>query len=136
MIVFSRGALLMRGIVCTVNDRWDRDIDKLVERTRFRPLTSGQLSMRNAVWFLLGQLLVCGSLLFFINELSRWLAVAVLPYVFIYPLCKRVTYWPQVALGLCFNWGILLAWSATHNYPPVAATAMWLCPVLWQVGHS
>src|SRR5690606_10495353 len=80
------GALLMRGIGCTVNDMCDRDIDKHVERTRFRPLTSGQLSMRNAVWFLLGQLLVCGSLLFFLNEMSRWLAVAGLPFVCIYPL--------------------------------------------------
>lgn len=79
LIIFSLGALLMRGIGCTVNDMCDRDIDKHVERTRFRPLTSGQLSMRNAVWFLLGQLLVCASLLFFINEMSRWLAVAVLP---------------------------------------------------------
>ncbi|OZI69692.1 4-hydroxybenzoate octaprenyltransferase [Bordetella genomosp. 2] len=136
LIVFSLGALLMRGIGCTVNDMCDRDIDKHVERTRFRPLTSGQLSMRNAVWFLLGQLLVCGSLLFFINEMSRWLAVAVLPFVFIYPLCKRVTYWPQVVLGICFNWGMLMAWSDTQNVLPLAGIAMWLGAVLWQVGYD
>ncbi|MBO1111407.1 4-hydroxybenzoate octaprenyltransferase [Bordetella petrii] len=136
LIVFSLGALLMRGIGCTVNDMCDRDIDKHVERTRFRPLTSGQLSMRNAVWFLLGQLLVCGSLLFFINEMSRWLAVAVLPFVFIYPLCKRVTYWPQVVLGICFNWGMLMAWSDTQNFLPLAGIAMWLGAVLWQVGYD
>ena len=136
LIVFSLGALLMRGIGCTVNDMCDRDIDKHVERTRFRPLTSGQLSMRNAVWFLLGQLLVCGSLLFFINEMSRWLAVAVLPFVFIYPLCKRVTYWPQVVLGICFNWGMLMAWTDTQNVLPLAGIAMWLGAVLWQVGYD
>ncbi|MDM9558970.1 4-hydroxybenzoate octaprenyltransferase [Bordetella petrii] len=136
LIVFSLGALLMRGIGCTVNDMCDRDIDKHVERTRFRPLTSGQLSMRNAVWFLLGQLLVCGSLLFFINEMSRWLAVAVLPFVFIYPLCKRVTYWPQVVLGICFNWGMLMAWSDTQNVLPLAGIATWLGAVLWQVGYD
>ena len=56
--------------------------------------------MRQAVAFLIGQLLVCGSLLFFLNDMSRWLAVAVLPFVFVYPLCKRVTYWPQVVLGI------------------------------------
>ncbi|KAG4080795.1 hypothetical protein HA402_009966 [Bradysia odoriphaga] len=126
----------MRGIGCTVNDMCDRNFDKHVERTRFRPLTSGQLSMRNAVWFLLGQLLVCGSLLFFINEMSRWLALAVLPFVFIYPLCKRVTYWPQVVLGICFNWGMLMAWSDTQNQVPLAAIAMWLGAVLWQVGYD
>jgi len=136
LIVFSLGALLMRGIGCTVNDMCDRDIDKHVERTRFRPLTSGQLSMRQAVWFLLGQLLVCASLLFFINEMSRWLAIAVLPFVFIYPLCKRVTYWPQVVLGICFNWGMLMAWSDTQNSVPLGAIAMWLGAVLWQVGYD
>ncbi|AZY47784.1 4-hydroxybenzoate octaprenyltransferase [Bordetella avium] len=136
LIIFSLGALLMRGIGCTVNDMWDRDIDKHVERTRFRPLTSGQLSMRQAVWFLLGQLLVCASLLFFINDLSRWWALGVLPFVFIYPFCKRVTYWPQAVLGVCFNWGMLMAWTDTQNHLPLAGVAMWLGAVLWQIGYD
>ena len=135
LIVFSLGALLMRGIGCTVNDMCDRNFDKHVERTRCA-LTSGQLSMRQAVAFLIGQLLVCGSLLFFLNDMSRWLAVAVLPFVFVYPLCKRVTYWPQVVLGICFNWGMLMAWSDTQNHLPLAAVAMWLGAVLWQVGYD
>ena len=92
--------------------------------------------MRQAVAFLIGQLLVCGSLLFFLNDMSRWLAVAVLPFVFVYPLCKRVTYWPQVVLGICFNWGMLMAWSDTQNHLPLAAVAMWLGAVLWQVGYD
>jgi 4-hydroxybenzoate polyprenyltransferase len=136
LIVFSLGALLMRGIGCTVNDMWDRDIDKHVERTRFRPLTSGQLGMRQAVVFLIGQLAVCACLLFFINGFSRWLALAVLPFVFIYPFCKRVTYWPQVVLGICFNWGMLMAWSDTRGVLPLAGVAMWLGTVLWQVGYD
>ncbi|MGN6458643.1 MAG: 4-hydroxybenzoate octaprenyltransferase, partial [Achromobacter mucicolens] len=136
LIVFSLGALLMRGIGCTVNDMWDRDIDKHVERTRFRPLTSGQLGMRQAVAFLIGQLAVCACLLFFINGYSRWLALAVLPFVFIYPFCKRVTYWPQVVLGICFNWGMLMAWSDTRGVLPLAGVAMWLGAVLWQVGYD
>lgn len=136
LIVFSLGALLMRGIGCTVNDMWDRDIDKHVERTRFRPLTSGQLSMRQAVLFLLAQLLVCASLLFFINEQSRWWALGVLPFVAIYPFCKRITYWPQAVLGICFNWGMLMAWTDTQNHLPLAAVAMWLGAVLWQIGYD
>jgi 4-hydroxybenzoate polyprenyltransferase len=136
LVVFSLGALLMRGIGCTVNDMWDRDIDKHVERTRFRPLTSGQLSMRQAVAFLVAQLLVCASLLFFINTYSRWLALAVLPFVFIYPFCKRVTYWPQAVLGICFNWGMLMAWTDTRDVLPAAGVAMWLGAVLWQIGYD
>ena len=62
--------------------------------------------------------------------------MAVLPFVFVHPLCKRVTYWPQVVLGICFNWGMLMAWSDTQNHLPLAAVAMWLGAVLWQVGYD
>jgi 4-hydroxybenzoate polyprenyltransferase len=136
LLVFFVGALLMRGIGCTVNDMFDRNFDQHVERTRFRPLASKQLSLRQAVWFLLGQLAACASLLLFINEMSRWLALAVLPFVFIYPLCKRVTYWPQAVLGICFNWGMLMAWSDTRGVVPLAAVAMWAGAVCWQIGYD
>jgi 4-hydroxybenzoate polyprenyltransferase len=134
--VFSLGALLMRGIGCTINDIFDRDIDKHVERTRYRPLTSGQVSLRQALWFLLAQLAVCASLLLAINPLSRWLALALLPIVVIYPLCKRVTYWPQAVLGVCFNWGMLMAWSDTRNAVPLGAIAVYVGTILWQIGYD
>lgn len=136
LFIFSLGALLMRGIGCTFNDIFDRDFDSKVERTRFRPLTSGQLSLRNALWFVVGQLAVCGLLLFAINAYSRWLAVALLPIIIVYPLCKRFTYWPQIVLGIGFNWGMLMAWSDTQNVVPPAAIAMWVGAVLWQVGYD
>jgi len=136
LVIFSLGALLMRGVGCTINDIFDRDIDSKVERTRFRPLTSGQLSLANALWFLLGQLAVCALLLFLINGYSRWLAVLLIPFVVVYPLCKRFTYWPQVVLGIAFNWGMLMAWSDTRNVVPVGAVAMWVGAVLWQVGYD
>jgi len=136
LFIFSLGALLMRGIGCTINDICDRDIDKLVERTRFRPLTSGQLTLKNALWFLLGQFAVCALLLFAINEYSRWLAVALIPIVIIYPMCKRFTYWPQIVLGIGFNWGMLMAWSDTQNTVPLAAIAMWVGAVFLQVGYD
>lgn len=136
LIIFSLGALLMRGVGCTVNDMCDRDFDQHVERTRFRPLTSGQLGMRHAVVFLLAQLAVCALLLFLINPMSRWLAVALVPLVFLYPLCKRFTYWPQAVLGVAFNWGMLMAWSDTRDVVPLAAIAMWLGAVLWQIGYD
>lgn len=136
VFIFSLGALLMRGIGCCFNDIFDRDIDSKVERTRFRPLTSGQLTLRNALWFVLAQLAVCALLLLALNEYSRWLAVALVPIVIVYPLCKRFTYWPQVVLGIGFNWGMLMAWSDTQNMVPVYAVAMWLGAVLWQVGYD
>lgn len=136
LFIFSLGALLMRGVGCTFNDIFDRNFDHQVERTRFRPLTSGQISLRQALYFVFAQLVLCGLLLFAINSYSRWLAVALLPIVIVYPLCKRFTYWPQVVLGIGFNWGMLMAWSDTQNMVPLAAIAMWAGAVLWQVGYD
>ncbi|NOL48660.1 4-hydroxybenzoate octaprenyltransferase [Pelistega europaea] len=136
LIVFSLGALLMRSAGSTINDIWDRDFDKHVERTRFRPLTSGQVSLSQAIIFLIVQLLLAASLLFFINPYSRWLALAVVPLVIIYPLCKRFTYWPQAVLGAAFNWGMLMAWTDTTNTLPLAGILMWLGALTWQIGYD
>jgi len=136
LVVFCLGALLMRSVGCTVNDICDRDFDKHVERTRFRPLTSGQISLKQAILFLVAQLVAAALLLFFINSYSRWLAVALVPLVFIYPLCKRFTYWPQLVLGIAFNWGMLMAWSDTTNNVPLAAVLMWMGAVTWQIGYD
>lgn len=136
LIIFSFGALLMRGVGCCFNDIFDRDFDNKVERTRFRPLTSGQLSLRNALIFVLVQLLIAALLLLAINSYSRWLALLLLPLVVIYPLCKRFTHWPQAVLGVAFNWGMLMAWSDTQNLVPLAAIAMWLGAVTWQIGYD
>jgi 4-hydroxybenzoate polyprenyltransferase len=75
-------------------------------------------------------------LLLAVNEYSRWLAVLLVPIVIVYPLCKRFTYWPQIVLGIGFNWGMLMAWSDTQNTVPLAAVAMWVGAVLWQVGYD
>jgi len=136
LFIFSLGALLMRGVGCTFNDMFDRDFDHRVERTRFRPLTSGQLTLRAAIWFAVAQLLVSATLLFAINAYSRWLALALVPLVVIYPLCKRFTYWPQAVLGIAFHWGMLMAWSDTRNVVPWPAIAMWAGTVLWQIGYD
>lgn len=136
LFIFSLGALLMRGVGCTFNDIFDRNFDHRVERTRYRPLTSGQLSLKNALWFAFAQLLASALLLLAINATSRWLALALVPLVVIYPLCKRFTYWPQVVLGIAFNWGMLIAWSDTRDIVPWTALAMWLGAVLWQVGYD
>ncbi|WP_038369353.1 4-hydroxybenzoate octaprenyltransferase [Brackiella oedipodis] len=136
LIIFCLGALIVRSAGCTINDIWDRDFDKHVQRTRSRPLTSGQITLHNAVIFLVAQLLLAACLLFFINAYSVLMAILVLPLVIIYPLCKRFTYWPQIVLGAAFNWGMLMAWTDTTDHLPLEAILMWLGAIAWQVGYD
>src|SRR5690606_14327365 len=136
LFIFCLGAFLMRGVGCCFNDIFDRDIDSKVERTRFRPLTSGQLSLKNALWFVLAQLCVCALLLLAFNEYSRWMAVVLLPIVVFYPLCVLFTMCPQVFPCIAFNWGMLTAWSVAPDVVPMAAWVMGLGAVLGQVGYD
>jgi len=112
LTVFGVGALVMRGAGCTINDMWDRNIDRAVERTRDRPITSGQISMFDALVFLGGQLGIGLSILLQLNWYSVLLGAASMGLVITYPVMKRFTYYPQFVLGLAFNWGALMGWSA------------------------
>ncbi len=114
MGLFGVGAFVMRGAGCTINDMWDRDIDSKVARTAQRPLASGAVSMPQAVAFLGGQLSLGLAVLTQLNSYSIALGAASLLPVALYPAAKRVTGWPQAVLGLTFNWGALLGWSAVH----------------------
>lgn len=116
LFLFGAGALVMRGAGCTINDMWDRNIDNKVERTKGRPITSGQVSMFDALVFLGGQLGVGLLILLQLNWYSVLLGAASLGLVVTYPLMKRFTYYPQFILGLTFNWGALLGWSAVAGY--------------------
>ncbi|KAI8816680.1 4-hydroxybenzoate polyprenyl transferase [Fimicolochytrium jonesii] len=112
LALFGAGALVMRGAGCTINDMWDRDLDKKVWRTRARPLAAGTITPVNALVFLGGQLSVGLAVLTQLNWYSILLGTASLIPVITYPLMKRITYWPQAVLGLAFNYGTLLGWSA------------------------
>lgn len=105
----------MRGAGCTINDMWDRDIDSKVQRTKGRPLVSGELTPRDAFAFLGAQLGVGLLVLTQLNWYSIVLGASSLGIVIAYPLMKRITNWPQFVLGLAFNWGCLLGWSATQG---------------------
>lgn len=113
--LFGTGALLMRGAGCTINDMWDKDFDKKVARTATRPIASGEVSRMQALIFLGGQLSLALGVLLCLNYYSIALGAASLSLVFTYPLMKRITYWPQFVLGLTFNWGALLGWSAVKG---------------------
>lgn len=112
---FSVGAVVMRGAGCTINDLWDRNFDRLVERTKDRPLASGAVTVPKAIAFLAAQLSIGLAVLLQLNSYSVMLGAGSLAFVVIYPLMKRVTYWPQVFLGLAFNWGALLGYAAVSG---------------------
>jgi 4-hydroxybenzoate polyprenyltransferase len=134
--LFLAGAIIMRGAGCTLNDIVDRKIDAQVERTRARPIPSGQVSVKAAAIFLGAQLLIGLLILLQFNWLTVETAIASLAIVAIYPFMKRITYWPQVVLGLAFNWGALLGWTAVHNGFSYAAVALYLGGVLWTLAYD
>lgn len=136
LLIFSLGALLMRSAGSTVNDIADRKFDGHVERTRFRPLANGQIGILQALSFLVVQLALAASLLFFLSPYTRLVAICVVPLVFIYPLCKRFTHWPQAVLGAAFNWGMLLAWAEVAGHIPLGAILMWSGAIAWQIGYD
>jgi len=127
--LFGAGAFIMRGAGCTINDLWDRRLDCAVDRTKDRPLARGDIKPPQAFAFLGGQLSAGLMVLLQLNWYSICLGAASLPIVAIYPFMKRITYWPQLVLGLAFNWGALLGWSA------VAGTVNWpVCLSLYASG--
>ncbi|WP_298973410.1 4-hydroxybenzoate octaprenyltransferase [uncultured Roseobacter sp.] len=130
------GAWLMRGAGCTWNDITDRDFDGSVDRTRSRPIPSGQVSMRGAViWMCLQSLLAFGILLTF-NLAAIALGILALLPVAIYPFAKRFTWWPQVFLGLAFNWGALLAWTAHSGTLQAPAVVLYLAGIAWTLFYD
>lgn len=135
--LFGTGALIMRGAGCTINDLWDRDIDDKVERTKIRPITSGAISPKQAIAFLGLQLTAGLGILTQLNLYSILLGAGSLSLVVTYPLMKRVTYWPQVVLGLAFNWGALLGWSAmTGTLDVTVAGPLYLGGVCWTLVYD
>jgi 4-hydroxybenzoate polyprenyltransferase len=133
---FGLGALIMRGAGCTWNDITDREFDAKVARTRTRPLPSGQVSLRQAFIFLALQLLAGFAILVTFNRFAVALGAASLLIVLVYPLLKRVTYWPQIGLGLAFNWGALLGWAAIKGSLAPAAGLLYLAGIAWTLGYD
>ena len=130
------GAFLMRGAGCTWNDISDRKIDAAVARTRSRPLPSGQVTVRGAVIWMGVQALAAALILFSYNALAITLGVASLGLVLIYPFAKRFTWWPQVFLGLAFNWGALLAYAAHQGQVSAAAVLLFAAGIAWTVYYD
>ncbi|WP_246252324.1 4-hydroxybenzoate octaprenyltransferase [Parasulfitobacter algicola] len=132
----AAGAWLMRGAGCTWNDITDRDIDGQVERTRSRPIPSGQVSVKGAVIWMVAQALVAFCILLTFNWAAIGLGILALLPVAIYPFAKRFTWWPQVFLGLAFNWGALLAWTAHTGALQWPAVALYLAGIAWTLFYD
>ena len=136
VLLFLIGAIAMRGAGCTYNDILDRKLDAKVERTRNRPLPSGRVTSGAAAAFLVAQALVGLAVLLSFNRFSIWLGIASLGVVAVYPLMKRVTSWPQAALGLAFSWGALMGWSATFASLALAPILLYLSAFSWTIGYD
>ena len=130
------GAVLMRGAGCTWNDITDRDIDGGVARTRARPIPSGQVTSRQAFGWLVAQSLLAFVILLTFNGAAIVLGIAALIPVAIYPFAKRFTWWPQVFLGLAFNWGALLAWTAHAGSLGLPAVLLYLAGICWTLFYD
>lgn len=130
------GAFLMRGAGCTWNDISDRHIDAGVARTRSRPLPSGQVTVRAALVWMVVQALCAALILFTYNGLAVGLGVASLALVAIYPFAKRFTWWPQVFLGLAFNWGAILAYAAHEGRVDPAAVVLFGAGIAWTLYYD
>jgi 4-hydroxybenzoate polyprenyltransferase len=136
LALFLIGAIAMRGAGCTYNDILDRKLDVQVERTRNRPLPSGRVTVGAAAAFLVAQALVGLAVLLCFNRFSIWLGVASLGIIAVYPLMKRVTSWPQAALGLAFSWGALMGWSATFASLALAPILVYASAFAWTIGYD
>ena len=134
--LFLIGAFAMRGAGCTINDMTDRKLDAKVERTRNRPLANGQLTVFQAFLFLGAQLLVGLFVLLQLNVNAALVAVASLPLIVVYPWMKRITWWPQLFLGITFKWGALVGWTAAAGYLGWPAVLLYGAGIFWTLGYD
>jgi len=136
LVLFFIGAFVMRGAGCTWNDITDRDLDALVERTRSRPIPAGQVSVPQAGAFLVVQALIGLAVLLQFNRFAVATGIASLVIVAVYPFMKRITWWPQIVLGLAFSWGALMGFAAMLGRIDTAALALYAGSIAWVVGYD
>jgi len=134
--LFFVGAFAMRGAGCTWNDITDRDLDALVERTRSRPIPAGQVSVPQAAAFLVLQSLVGLAVLLQFNRFAVITGIASLIIVAVYPFMKRITWWPQIVLGLAFSWGALMGFAVTLGRIDAAALWLYAGSIAWVIGYD
>src|SRR5947209_10670744 len=136
LVLFFIGAFVMRGAGCTWNDITDRDLDARVERTRSRPLPAGQVSVTQAFVFLVLQALIGLAVLLQFNRFAIMTGIASLVIVAVYPFMKRITWWPQVVLGLAFSWGALMGFAVTLGRIDLTGLVLYAGSIAWVIGYD
>ena len=136
LILFFIGAFAMRGAGCTWNDIVDRDLDTRVERTRSRPIPAGQVTVPAAASFLVLQALVGLAVLLQFNRFTVYVGFLSLAVVAVYPFMKRITYWPQIVLGLAFSWGALMGWAGWFGRLDAPAYLLYAGAIAWVIGYD
>ena len=136
IVLFFIGAFVMRGAGCTWNDITDRDLDAKVERTRSRPIPAGQVSVKQALAFLVVQALIGLAVLLQFNRFAIMTGIASLIIVVIYPFMKRITWWPQVVLGLAFSWGALMGFAVILGRIDLTALVLYAGSIAWVIGYD
>jgi len=134
--LFLAGSILMRSAGCIVNDIADKNFDKKVERTKDRPIASGKVSVKLAFIYSLVLCFIAFLVLINFNKFTILMALASMPLAFTYPLMKRITYWPQLFLGITFNYGLILAWISILNEISLAPIIFYLGAIFWTLGYD
>ena len=136
VLLFFSGSVLMRSVGCIVNDISDKNFDKLVERTKNRPVASGKISIRLAIIYAVVLCVIAFLVLINFNKFTILMALISMPLAFIYPLMKRFTYWPQLFLGITFNFGLIMAWTAVNNYISLEIIVVYFAAIFWTLGYD
>ncbi len=136
LILFFLGSVLMRSAGCIVNDILDKDFDKEVKRTKNRPIASGKISVKIGIIYSIILCLLALIVLINFNKFTIFLALASMPFAFTYPLMKRFTYWPQLFLGLTFNYGLILGWTSINNELNLIPIILYVGAIFWTLGYD
>jgi len=136
IIFFFLGSVLMRGAGCIFNDIVDRDLDKNVERTKKRPVASGKISILEAFIYIIILCLIALLILLQFNYLTIVLGLGAMVLALTYPFMKRITYWPQLFLGLTFNWGIIMGWTSITNNVSIEPIILYFSAIFWTLGYD
>ena len=136
IILFFLGSVLMRSAGCIFNDIVDKDFDKKVERTKTRPIASEKISVFESIFYIIILCLLSLFLLLQFNKLTIILGMSSMFFAFAYPFMKRITYWPQLFLGLTFNWGIIMGWTSITNNISIEPIILYLSAIFWTLGYD
>ena len=136
IILFFLGSVLMRSAGCIFNDVVDKNLDNKVKRTRQRPIAAGKISVANSFIYIILLCLLALIILLQFNWLTIALGVGSMVLAFTYPFMKRITYWPQLFLGLTFNWGIIMGWTSIIGYVSIEPLILYLSAIFWTLGYD